>query len=92
MKRSFGTSSFPRNRQKVVSRKSFVSYLVFRWDGDVADLLLLERLGFHGGDAIRIAFGQLRPGINRIFLALFGPGLFPDLAFAQAAGFVAQDR
>ena len=64
--------------------------LVFRRDGDVADLLLLQRLGFHGGQPIRVAFGQLRPGINRIFLALFGPGIFPDLAFAQTTRFVAE--
>ena len=64
---------------------------VFGRDGDGADLLGFEGFGLDEGEIVWVVFGELGPIVDRVFLALECPGLFPFGAFAESGGFVAED-
>ena len=64
---------------------------VFGRDGDGADLFFCV-FGLVEVEVVGVVFGEEGPIVDRVFLALEVPGLFPFGAFAESSGFVAEER
>ena len=66
--------------------------MYFGGTGIVPTCFFLSVLRVQLGQVFGMVLGELRPGVDRVFLPLECPGLLPLLALAQARGLVAEDR
>ena len=71
--------------QPPVGAAGKVAARVLGWHGDIADLRRFRSWACKLSQILGIVPGQLGAGVDGVFLPLQVPGLFPFLAFAQAA-------